>query len=144
MELVSAVHHRTTSFRIGELTSRLRPVASTTETRYPDALPATWLAARMAIDPARIDGMRRAGLLIAVRDAGSTEWRYPAWQFDGDKPRSGVERVIATARGAGIDDGRLYELMTQPLGLRHGGTRLADLLAEGREDDVVAAIRSSR
>ena len=125
------------------MTSRLRPVAPPTETRYPDALPATWLAERMAIDPARIDGMRRAGQLIAVREPGSTEWQYPAWQFDGDKPRSGVERVVATARASGIDDGRLYELMTQPLGLRHGGSRLADLLAEGREDDVVAAIRSS-
>jgi hypothetical protein len=144
MVLVSAARHRTTSFRRGEMTSRLRPVAPTTETRYPDTLPTTWLAARMAIDPARIDGMRRAGQLIAVREPGSTEWQYPAWQFDGDKPRSGVERVVATARATGIDDGRLYELMTQPLGLRDGGTRLADLLAEGREDDVVAAIRSSR
>jgi hypothetical protein len=118
-------------------------VAPTTETRYPDALPATWLAARMAIDPARIDGMRRAGQLIAVREPGSTEWRFPAWQFDGDTPRNGVERVVTTARTAGIDDARLYDLMTQPLGLREGGSRLADLLVEGREDDVVAAIRSS-
>ena len=126
------------------MTSRLRPVAPTTETRYPDTLPATWLAARMAVDPARIDGMRRAGELIAVREPGSTEWRYPAWQFDGGQATKGVERVVATARATGIDDGRLYELMTQPLGLRGGGSRLADLLAEGREDDVVAAIRGSR
>ena len=119
-------------------------MAPATETRYPDALPATWLAARMAIDPARIDGMRRAGQLIAVREAGSTEWRYPAWQFDGGKPRNGVERVVEAARTVGIDDTRLYNLLTTPLGLRGGGSRLADLLAEGREDDVVAAIRSAR
>ena len=99
----------------------------------------------MAIDPARIDGMRRAGQLIAVREPGSTEWRYPAWQFDGGKPRSGVERVVATARATGIDDGAALRVARRtPLGLRDGGSRLADLLAEGREDDVVAAIRSSR
>ena len=126
------------------MTSSLLPMTPATETRYPDALPATWLAARMAIDPARIDGMRRAGQLIAVREAGSTEWRYPAWQFDDGKPRNGVERVVEAARSVGIGDARLYNLLTTPLGLRGGGSRLADLLAEGREDDVVAAIRSAR
>ena len=59
------------------------------------------------------------------------------------KPRQGVARVVATAREAGIDDGRLYELMTSPLGLRDGGRRLADLLVDGREDDVVAAVRAA-
>jgi hypothetical protein len=79
-----------------------------------------------------------------VREPGSAEWRYPAWQFDGGEPRNGVERVVATAREAGIGEARLYELLTTPLGLRNGGSRLADLLAEGREDDVVAAIRRAR
>ncbi len=109
-----------------------------------DALPATWLAQRMAVDPARIDAMRRAGELIAVRELGSTEWRYPAWQFDAGKPRHGVARVVTAARDAGMDDSRLYEVLVTPLGLRGDGRRLVDLLVEGRDDEVVAAIRTAR
>jgi hypothetical protein len=116
---------------------------SSTETRYATAVPATWLAVRMAVDPARIDALRRAGELIAVREPGSTEWRYPAWQFDGNRPRPGVPRVVAAARESGLDEARLYELLTTPLGLRDGGRRLADLLLEGRDDEVVAAVRSA-
>jgi hypothetical protein len=117
-------------------------MTGSTGSRYADALPATWLAERMAVDPARLEVMRRAGELLAVREPGTTEWRYPAWQFDGGKPRQGVARIVATARERGIDDGRLYELMTGPLGLRDGGGRLADLLVAGRDDDVVAALRA--
>jgi hypothetical protein len=111
--------------------------------RYPDSLPATWLAERIAVDPARIDAMRRAGELIAVREPGSTEWRYPAWQFDGSTARPGIARIVATARAQRLDEDRLYELLTSPLGLRDGGRRLVDLLLNGREDDVVAAIRAA-
>jgi hypothetical protein len=114
-----------------------------TDERYESALPATWLAARMAVDPAYIDAMRRAGELIAVREPGSSEWRYPAWQFDHGRPRSGVARVVATARSRGMDDATLYDLLTAPLGLRDSGRRLVDLLQEGRDDEVVAAIRGS-
>lgn len=117
-------------------------MGSATEMLYPGTLPATWLAERAAIDPARIDALRRAGALIAVREPGSTEWRYPAWQFDGGKPRTSVARVVAAARERGIDEARLYDLMTAPLGLR-GGRRLVDLLLEGRDDEVVAAIRAA-
>jgi hypothetical protein len=106
-------------------------------------LSAAWLAARMGVDPARLDARRRAGELIAIRAPGSLEWRYPAWQFEHGRARPGVSRIVATAREAGVDDERLYDLMTTPLGLRRGdGRRLCDLLAEGRVDEVVAAIRS--
>ena len=118
-------------------------MAETSERGFSDALPATWLAERMAVDPAQIEAMRRAGELIAVREPGSIRWRYPAWQFDAGRPRQGVARVVATARECGIDDARLYHLLTSPLGLRDGGRRLADLLVEGREDDVVAAVRGA-
>lgn len=114
------------------------------ELRYEEALPATWLAQRMAVDPARIDAMRRAGELVAVREPGSTEWRYPAWQFEGGKPRVGVARVVHAARESGVDETQLYGLLTTPLGLRGDGRRLVDLLLEGREDDVVAAVRAAR
>lgn len=107
-------------------------------------LTATWLAERMAVDPARIDAMRRAGELIAVREPGSSEWRYPAWQFDAGKPRTGVARVVEAARESGVDEARLYVLLTTPLGLRSDGRRMVDLLLEGREDEIVAAIRAAR
>jgi hypothetical protein len=110
--------------------------------RYPGTLPATWLAERTAVDPARIEALRRAGELIAVREPGSTEWRYPAWQFEDGTPRRSVARVVAAARARGLEDGQLYELLTAPLGLRDQGRTLADLLVEGREDEVVVAVRA--
>lgn len=120
-------------------------MGSTAETRYPGTLPAPWLAARLGMEPARIDAMRRAGELVAVREPGSTEWRYPSWQFEGGRPRRDVARITAEARAAGIDEARLFELMTAPMGLG-GGTRrrLVDLLLEGRADEVVASIRAAR
>lgn len=111
---------------------------------YPGTLPATWLAARWAVDPARVDAMRRDGELVAVRVPESSEWRYPAWQFADGKPRVGIARVVAAARESKLDDARLYELLTTPLGLGRGERRrLCDLVVEGRIDDVVAAIRSA-
>lgn len=86
--------------------------------------------------------MRRGGELIGVREPGSTAWRYPAWQFDAFRPRPAVARVIAAARESGVDESRLYEVLTAPLGLR-GGRTLVDLLLEGRDDEVVAAVRSA-
>ena len=109
---------------------------------YPGTLPATWLAQRAAVDPAKIDALRRAGELIAVREPGSTEWRYPAWQFDNGKPRTGIARVVAAARDCGLDDAKLYAVLTSPLGLRDEGRTLVDLLLEGREDEVVTAVRA--
>ena len=116
---------------------------STTEA-YPDSIAATWLAMRLAVDPAKIDAMRRGGELIAVREPGSIEWRYPAWQFEAGRPRRGVERVVTAARETGLDEARLYEVLTAPLGLRESGRkRLVDLLLEGREDEVVAGVRAA-
>lgn len=118
-------------------------MSPTAGTRYPDSLAASWLAVRLAIEPAKIDAMRRAGELIAVREPGSTEWLYPAWQFHAWKPRPAIARIVAVAREQGLDETRLYELLTAPLGLVGGGQgRLADLLAEGRENEVVEAVRA--
>jgi hypothetical protein len=116
-------------------------VSTGAEALYADCLTGTWLAERLAVDPLKIDAMRRAGELIAVREPGSDEWRYPAWQFDAWKPRRGITRVVAAAREAGLDETGLYDLMTAPLGLTGDPSRLADLLAQGREDEVVAAVR---
>lgn len=117
---------------------------STPYLREAAPLPATWLAQRLGVDPAKLDAMRRAGELIAVRESGSTEWRYPAWQFEAGKPRPVVARIVAAAREAGLDESQLNERLEGRLGLRTGGPRLVDLLVEGREDDVVAAVRAGR
>jgi hypothetical protein len=118
-------------------------MSSETERRFPRTLPATWLAERAAVDPARIDVLRRSGELIAVREQGSTEWRYPAWQFEDGKPRKGIARIVAVARERALDDAQLFDLLTAPLGLRGDGRTLVDLFVEGREDEVVAAIRAA-
>jgi hypothetical protein len=118
--------------------------ATTAAARYPDSIAATWLAARLAVDPAKIDLMRRSGELMAVREPGSIEWRYPAWQLESGKPLRGIVRVVAAARESGLDEARLYDLLTAPLGLRDSGRRrLVDLLLEGREDEVVAAVKAA-
>jgi hypothetical protein len=116
-------------------------VSTGAETRYADCLAGTWLAERLAVDPLKVDAMRRAGELLAVREPRSDEWRYPAWQFEAWRPRLGIARIVAAAREAGLDETGLYDLMTAPLGLTGDAARLADLLAEGREDEVVAAVR---
>ena len=115
-------------------------MSTTAGARYGDCLAGSWLAARLAVDPAKIDAMRRAGELIAVREPGSTEWLYPAWQFSQWKPRRVVPRITAVARETGLDGTRLYEVLTAPLGLG-GRRRLVDLLLEGRDDEVVEAVR---
>jgi hypothetical protein len=115
-------------------------MSATTRSPLADCLTGSWLAERLAVDPLRIEAMRRAGELIAVRPPEGRDWHYPAWQFEDWKPRRGVARIVAAAREAGLDETRLYELMTGRLGLM-GDRRLADVLVEGREDEVVEAIR---
>lgn len=108
-----------------------------------ECLSASWLAERFAVDPGKIDAMRRSGELIAVREDGSTEWLYPAWQLQGREPRRVVARVVAAAREVGLDEAELYRVLTGRLGLL-GEHRLVDLILEGRDDEVVAAVRSAR
>jgi hypothetical protein len=116
-------------------------VSTTSDARYAGCQPATWLAARLAIEPARIDAMRRDGELIAVREPGSTTWLYPPWQFQGRDPLPSVPRIVRAARESGIDESRLFTILTAPRGLGHG-ERVYELLREGRADDVVRLVRA--
>src|SRR5919204_6347602 len=109
---------------------------------YEDCLSVSWLAARMAVDPVELDAMRRGGQLIAVRKPGSTEWLYPAWQFKGRTPRRVIPRIANVAQEAGMSETRLYEVLSAPMGLG-GRRRLADLIAEGRDEEVVEAVRTA-
>lgn len=103
------------------------------------SLTQSWLAVRLGTQPAKVDAMRRAGLLIGVRgDDGGTV--YPSWQFGPDgKAREVVPRLKAAATRRGIDEERLNELMTMRSGLT-GSRRLVDALGVGADEEVVAAI----
>ena len=67
----------------------------------------------------------------------------PGLAVRGRPASAGVARVVAAARENRVDESRLYDLLTTPLGLRDGGQTLVDLLLEGRDDDVVAAVRAA-
>jgi hypothetical protein len=115
-------------------------VETTAPTGYADCLTASWLAARLGVDPRRLESMRRAGELIAVRPSGSTEWLYPGWQLHRGRVRDAVPQIVAAGRSAGLDENGLYAALTARLGLG-GDRRLADLLAAGEEQRVVEAVR---
>jgi hypothetical protein len=108
---------------------------------FSDSLPATWLAERLAIDPALIDAMRRDGELIAVRKPGSTDWFYPSWQLKNGQPLHAIPRIVRAAREAKLDEGRLYTILSARRGL-HGNGHVWELLHEGREDEVVELVRA--
>ena len=114
-------------------------MSATAENRYADSSRQR-LAERLAIDPLKIEAMRRAGDLIAVREPGSGDWHYPPGSSS-RKPRRGVA-ASSRPREAGLDETRLYDVMTSPLGLT-GNRKLADLLVEGRDDEVIAAVRAA-
>jgi hypothetical protein len=111
-------------------------------TPFEDCLSASWLAARIGIEPVKLDVMRRGGELIAVRKPDATDWLYPAWQYHGRTPRRVIPRIVNAAREAGLSETRLYEILTAPLGLG-GRRRLADLIVEGRDEEVVDAVRTA-
>lgn len=104
-----------------------------------ESLCTTWLAARLGIGEHRLDAMRRAGELLAVRADG--DWWFPAWQFDSaGRPRAIVPELVRTARTLGLDAERLYESLTVRRGIGRDG-RLVDALRAGRDDDVLRALR---
>jgi len=107
------------------------------------ALSASWLSTNWAVDTVKINAMRRAGELLAVRPAGSHEWRFPAWQFGPDgQVRPEVARVLAAARERGVRPERLHELLERRSGMTGGG-RLRDDLLEGRIEHVLAALATA-
>lgn len=108
------------------------------------ALGGAWFASRLGIEPLRLEAMRRAGEVVGVRVPGTTEYLYPAWQLGRDaKPLPSLGRLVAAARAAGIDEQRLDVLLNSRLGIG-GRRRLSDELRAGREEHVLASIRSAR
>ena len=107
-----------------------------------ESLSGSWLSSRLGVGTHRLDAMRRGGELLGVRRPGGQDYLYPAWQFGPDgKPRAVLPRLLAASRERGQSDERLYEVLTNRAGLS-GDSCLADALREGREDDVLSAVRS--
>ena len=108
-----------------------------------ESLSGSWLSTRLGVGTQRLDAMRRAGELLGVRRPGGYDYLYPAWQFAPDgKPRQVIRQLITTARGNGMSDERLYEVLAGRTGIS-GGARLADALRDGRDDYVLSVVRSS-
>ena len=109
-----------------------------------DTLSASWLADRIAVEPYKLEAMRRAGELIAYRPQGLYEHYYPVWQFDEEwQPLPIIPRLVQEARQRGLRENRLYEVLTARSGIA-GGRRVADGLRQGRSDHVLDAIRLAR
>jgi hypothetical protein len=116
---------------------------TTTDSNIDRALSASWLSTRWGVDTVRINAMRRAGELLAVRAPGTQEWRYPSWQFAADgSVKPDVARVLAAARERGIGSEQLSEILQRRSGMT-GSARLVDELLAGRVDHVVAAVRAA-
>ena len=102
-----------------------------------------WLATRLGLQPAVVEGRRRAGELLGLRREGELDYWYPAWQWETvDSARPIVPKMIQAAREQGIADERLGQILMRKSGLTSGRRVLDDLL-EGRDEAVLAAIRSS-
>ena len=100
---------------------------------------ASWIGSRWGIDPVLLDVRRRAGEVVAMREPGSAEWRYPGWQFDDEgNVRPEVAHVLAAAREAGVRPERVAEILNRRAGLA-GGRTLLDVLLEGNDRAVVDA-----
>jgi hypothetical protein len=109
-----------------------------------EGLTGPWLAQRLGVDPVALEARRRGGELFAVRQDGSPDWIYPAWQFDEQlavKPE--VERALAAARESRLSPARFGELLDRRVGLA-GGETARDLLLRGEPGPLLEAIRSGR
>jgi hypothetical protein len=103
-----------------------------------------WLAARLGVDPVRLDMLRRSVELVALRPDGSDDWIYPAWQFDEEfVVRPEVRTVLEAARAAGVPGERLTELFGRRIGLSGGRTAL-DALRAGDPQPLLVAVRGDR
>lgn len=103
---------------------------------------ASWLAARLGADPARIEARRRAGELFGIPRHGGFDHDYPAWQFGPDgEPIRAVQQLLSAARDAGMDDSELDAFMNRRAGV--GGPRMWECVRDGRADYVISSLRSA-
>ena len=108
-----------------------------------ESLSGSWLSTRLGVGTQRLDAMRRAGELLGVPRPGGYDFLYPGWQFTPDgKPRPVIQELVKTARGAGMSDERLYEVLASRTGISGTG-RLTDAIREGRDDYVLGVVNSA-
>jgi hypothetical protein len=108
-----------------------------------ESLSGSWLSSRLGVGTHRLDAMRRAGELLGVRRPGGHDYLYPGWQFGPDgKPLPALERIVQAARGRGLSDERLYEILAARTGIS-GDERLADALRQGRDDYVLSVVATT-
>lgn len=127
----------------GVLTRAVRPTGRPhlTQVRM-DSFTTSWLAVRLGTDPAGIETLRRGGELLAVPVESGRDHVYPAWQFDATgAPLPVVARILAAGRDTGLDGAALDAFLNRRAGT--GGPRMWELLREGREDFVLASLRSA-
>jgi hypothetical protein len=109
-----------------------------------DSLSASWLAARLGIEPFKLDAMRRAGELIAYRPDGAHEYYYPLWQFDDEwQLLPIIPQLVREARARDLRGNRLYEVLNARAGVT-SGRKLGQSLREGRFEHVLGAIRTAQ
>jgi hypothetical protein len=107
------------------------------------ALTTSWLAAKLGTQSGRIETMRRTGQLYAIRRPGAQDYLYPSWQFDENgRPLPFIERLMRTAREAGLDDRELEEVLNRRAGLV-GGRRVVDLIGSGAEEHVLDVVEAA-
>ena len=110
------------------------------ETFTGDSLSGTRLADRLGLQPAQIEGLRRAGDLLAVRRG--LDYHYPSWQFNGGgKTLPQVKALIAAARARGMSDAELCELLTRRVGLTR--MRVIDLVRTGDAELAHRLVRAT-
>ena len=109
-----------------------------------ESLSTSWLASRLGVQPARLNALRREGKLLAVRANGDGEHLFPAWQFEAPgRPLPVLPQLLRTARDAGLEEAGLYSVLNRRVGLL-GGTRLVELLRQGRHEHVLSVVAQSR
>jgi hypothetical protein len=103
-------------------------------------MPTTWVAARYGLDPVKVNALRRAGELYAVRSPGAHDWVYPAWQFEGNGVKPAVAQFLAAARERGFAAHELHGLLSRRVGMV-GGRRVVDLLLNEGPERAIATLR---
>ncbi len=92
----------------------------------------------------RIQQLREADKLFAVKVPFQRSFLYPVWQFEpgSPKPRQVMPLLVKAAREADLDPIAFHQLMSNPEA--GGGQAPCEMLDEGREDLVLGIIAANR
>lgn len=90
----------------------------------------------------RLEQLRKAGRLVALRLQPDPGYRYPIWQFDRTgQVHEGVARLLDEAQRGGLSALELHLIMTNAAA--GGGVEPTSLLARGEVDAVCVIVRAS-